>query len=150
MIAPAAGAAGVADVSGLLFFECLFLSFLTLFGSLFTFPDERQVAQGAGAVHAFQGLGVLRPRGPAADVPLDLFVPTLFLPIAYWLAGLRATAAAFVTHVLTVYLLVLVAGSMGLLLGACVTNVKRAQTLARPSARRHAHGRFTSTARRGG
>jgi len=125
----AAGAAGVADVSGLLFFECLFLSFLTLFGSLFTFPDERQVALKERRSGVFRVSAYFAARS-AADVPLDLFVPTLFLPIAYWLAGLRATAAAFVTHVLTVYLLVLVAGSMGLLLGACVTNVKRAQTLA--------------------
>jgi hypothetical protein len=105
------------------------LSFLTLFGSLFTFPDERQVALKERRSGVFRVSAYFAARS-AADVPLDLFVPTLFLPIAYWLAGLRATAAAFVTHILTVYLLVLVAGSMGLLLGACVTNVKRAQTLA--------------------
>ena len=37
------GVAAVSDVAGALFFELLFLSFLTLFGSLFTFPDERAV-----------------------------------------------------------------------------------------------------------
>ena len=38
------GLDSVGDVSGVLFFELLFLSFLTLFNSLFTFPDEKAVA----------------------------------------------------------------------------------------------------------
>jgi ABC-type multidrug transport system ATPase subunit len=121
--------AAVADVAGLLFFECLFLSFLTLFGALFTFPDERLVAvkERQSGVYRVSAYFVARSL---ADVPLDLFVPTIFVPIAYWLGGLRATASAFVAHLLAVWLLVLVASSMGLLVGACVTRVKRAQTLA--------------------
>ena len=121
--------AAVADVAGLLFFECLFLSFLTLFGALFTFPDERLVAvkERQSGVYRVSAYFVARS---IADVPLDLFVPTIFVPIAYWLGGLRATASAFVAHLLAVWLLVLVASSMGLLVGACVTRVKRAQTLA--------------------
>lgn len=121
--------AAVADVAGLLFFECLFLSFLTLFGALFTFPDERLVAvkERQSGVYRVSAYFVARSL---ADVPLDLFVPTIFVPIAYWLGGLRATSSAFVAHLLTVWLLVLVASSMGLLVGACVTRVKRAQTLA--------------------
>ena len=38
------GLDSVGDLSGVLFFELLFLSFLTLFNSLFTFPDEKAVA----------------------------------------------------------------------------------------------------------
>jgi ABC-type Na+ efflux pump permease subunit len=46
------------------------------------------------------------------------------------MGGLRPTAEAFLSHTATVMLLVLVASSMGLLIGACVTQVKRAQTVA--------------------
>ena len=37
------GVRAVTDTSGLMFFELLFLNFLTLFTSLFTFPDERAI-----------------------------------------------------------------------------------------------------------
>ena len=63
-------------------------------------------------------------------MPLDLFPPTLFVAIAYWLAGLRRDAAAFFAHVLLVYLAVLVASSLGLFVGATFPNTKQAQTVA--------------------
>jgi hypothetical protein len=48
-----AGVKAVSDTAGLLFFELLFLTFLTLFGSLFTFPDERAITIKAGTrIHA--------------------------------------------------------------------------------------------------
>ena len=123
------GVAAVGDVAGFLFFELLFLSFLTLFGSLFTFPDERAVIckeRQSGAVRV-SAYFVARSL---ADVPLDLFPPTLFVAIAYWLAGLRREAAAFFAHVLLVYLAVLVASSLGLFVGATFPNTKQAQTVA--------------------
>jgi ABC-type multidrug transport system ATPase subunit len=123
------GVAAVGDVAGFLFFELLFLSFLTLFGSLFTFPDERAVIckeRQSGAVRV-SAYFVARSL---ADVPLDLFPPTLFVAIAYWLAGLRRDAAAFFAHVLLVYLAVLVASSLGLFVGATFPNTKQAQTVA--------------------
>jgi|AntAceMinimDraft_5_1070358.scaffolds.fasta_scaffold05725_7 ABC-type Na+ efflux pump permease subunit len=64
-----------------------------------------------------------------ADVPLDLFTPCIFMPIVYWMGGLRATAEAFLSHAASIMLLVLVGSSLGLLIGACVSQVKRAQTV---------------------
>jgi hypothetical protein len=123
------GVAAVADVAGFLFFIILFNGFLSVFGAIFTFPDERAVVvkERLGGVFRVSSYFFARTL---ADVPLDLFVPCLFLPIAYWLAALRATPVAFVAHVLTVMLLTLVSSSMGLLVGAAVKMVKTAQTLA--------------------
>ena len=123
------GAAALSDVAGVLFFELLFLSFLTLFGSLFTFPDERAVIckerqSGAVRVSAYFVARAL------ADVPLDLFPPTLFVPIVYWLAGLAPSARAFFAHLFLLYLAVLVASSLGLFIGAEFPATKRAQTVA--------------------
>ena len=123
------GVAAVGDVAGVLFFELLFLSFLTLFGSLFTFPDERAVIckerqSGAVRVSAYFVARAL------ADVPLDLFPPTLFVPIVYGLAGLRRDAGTFFAHLLLVYLAVLVASSLGLFVGATFPVTKQAQTVA--------------------
>ena len=124
-----AGVAAVGDVAGALFFELLFLSFLTLFGSLFTFPDERAVIckerqSGAVRVSAYFVARAL------ADVPLDLSPPTLFVAVAYGLVGLRPSAGAFFAHLLLTYLAVLVASSLGLFIGATFPATKRAQTVA--------------------
>ena len=124
-----AGAAAVGDVAGALFFELLFLSFLTLFGSLFTFPDERAVIckerqSGAVRVSAYFVARAL------ADVPLDLSPPTLFVAVAYGLVGLRPSAGAFFAHLFLTYLAVLVASSLGLFIGATFPATKRAQTVA--------------------
>ena len=123
------GVAAVSDVAGALFFELLFLSFLTLFGSLFTFPDERAVIckerqSGAVRVSAYFVARAL------ADVPLDLSPPTLFVAIAYGLVGLRPSAGAFFAHLFLTYLAVLVASSLGLFIGATFPATKRAQTVA--------------------
>lgn len=48
----------------------------------------------------------------------------------YWMGGLRASAAAFFYNWFSVLVMVFVAESWGLLLGATVMNVKTAQTLA--------------------
>jgi len=123
------GVAAVGDVAGALFFELLFLSFLTLFGSLFTFPDERAVIckerqSGAVRVSAYFVARAL------ADVPLDLSPPTLFVAVAYGLVGLRPSAGAFFAHLFLTYLAVLVASSLGLFIGATFPATKRAQTVA--------------------
>jgi hypothetical protein len=123
------GVAAVSDVAGALFFELLFLSFLTLFGSLFTFPDERAVIckerqSGAVRVSAYFVARAL------ADVPLDLSPPTLFVAVAYGLVGLRPSAGAFFAHLFLTYLAVLVASSLGLFIGATFPATKRAQTVA--------------------
>ena len=63
------GVAAVSDVAGALFFELLFLSFLTLFGSLFTFPDERAVIckeRQSGAVRVSAYFVARAARGRAA------------------------------------------------------------------------------------
>ena len=123
------GVAAVSDVAGALFFELLFLSFLTLFGSLFTFPDERAVIckerqSGAVRVSAYFVARAL------ADVPLDLSPPTLFVAVAYGLVGLKPSAGAFFEHLFLTYLAVLVASSLGLFIGATFPATKRAQTVA--------------------
>ena len=120
---------GISDTGGLLFFEMLFMSFATLFAALFTFPSEfrmmlKERASGMYRLSAFYTARV------AADIPLDCFYPTLFVLVVYWFGGLRATPAAFFSNYFTVILILLVAQSYGLLLGAAVMNAKTAQTIA--------------------
>lgn len=66
----------------------------------------------------------------ASELPMDCFVPSVFVIIIYWLGGLRATFAAFISHWLSMLLSLLVSQSVGLIIGASVMEFKKAQTIA--------------------
>ncbi|KAF8055666.1 rca [Scenedesmus sp. PABB004] len=117
------------DVVGLLFFELLFPAFTALFSALFTFPNDyrmllKERASGMYRVSAFYLASAL------SDLPMDCALPAMFVVIIYFMGGLRLTAAAFLGNLLGLVLNVLVAQSMGLLLGVAFMNPKTAQTVA--------------------
>ncbi len=120
-------AKGMGDVAGLLFFELLFLIFLSMFGALFAFPPERAITIKERRSGFFR-LSAYYVARCLADLPLDVIVPCGFVLILYWMGALRA--AAFVPHLLVVLVTVLVATSMGLLISALVIELKQAQALA--------------------
>ena len=64
------------------------------------------------------------------DLPLDIALPMVLILLVYFMAGLRYTAGAFFGNLATVYLVMLVAQSYGLLLGTLLMNPKTAQTIA--------------------
>jgi ATP-binding cassette subfamily G (WHITE) protein 2 len=64
-----------------------------------------------------------------ADLPIDCSLPFLFVTILYWMGGLQFAAGAFFATLFSVLLLVLVAQSFGLLIGAIVPVPKTAQTI---------------------
>ena len=118
---------GIGDIAGFLFFELLFLIFLSMFGALFAFPSERAITikERRGGWFRLSAYYVARCL---ADLPLDVVVPTGFVLVLYWMGGLRA--AVFVPHLLLVLLAVLVATSLGLLISAVVMELKQAQAFA--------------------
>ena len=120
---------GARDILGVLFFMLMFLSFRSLFVSLFTFPDEqrhmlKERASGLYRLSAFYLARLL------SDFPMDLSIPTGFIIIVYFMAGLRYNAAAFFGIYGTLLLSMFVAQSLGLLLGSWLMNPKTAQTVA--------------------
>ena len=64
------------------------------------------------------------------DLPLETFFPSLFVAACYWMGWLRPEAWAFFAHWAAMLLVVLVAQSTGLLLGAVFMDAKKAQTTA--------------------
>ncbi|KAF6253780.1 P-loop containing nucleoside triphosphate hydrolase protein, partial [Scenedesmus sp. NREL 46B-D3] len=117
------------DVVGLLFFELLFPAFTAMFTSLFTFPNDyrmllKERASGMYRVSAFY------LSSAVSDLPMDCALPALFVVIIYFMGGLRLTATAFLSNLAALVLNVLVAQSMGLLLGVAFMNPKTAQTVA--------------------
>ncbi|GIL87008.1 hypothetical protein Vretimale_14202 [Volvox reticuliferus] len=119
----------VLDVGGLLFFVELFMGFSTLFAALFTFPLEFQmlVKERQSGMYRLSAYYLART---ASDLPMDCFLPSLFVWIIYWMAGLRIDAGAFFAHWASVLLIVLTSQSVGLLIGATVINPQNGQTIA--------------------
>jgi ABC-type multidrug transport system ATPase subunit len=120
---------GAGDVLGLLFFIILFPSFSSLFAALFAFPAEygmlcKERQSGMYRVSAYFFSRAL------VDLPLETVYPSLFVVACYWMGWLRAEAWAFFAHWAAMLLVVLVAQSTGLLLGAVFMDAKKAQTTA--------------------
>ena len=65
-----------------------------------------------------------------ADLPMELILPTAFMIITYWMAGLKGNVANFLFTLLSLLLVVLVGQGLGLALGAVVQDQKSATTLA--------------------
>ena len=120
--------AAAANINGLLFFEMLFLSFRSMFAALFTFPNEHKMMLKERASGMYR-LSAFYFARTASDVPMEVTIPTVFIVIIYFMAGLRLSAWAFLANWASVTLCLLVAQSFGLLIGATVMVPKTAQTI---------------------
>ncbi|XP_021833984.1 ABC transporter G family member 9-like [Prunus avium] len=117
------------DRTGLLFFMSEFWGFFPLLQAIFTFPQERKMLEKERSSGTFMLSSYFISR-IVADLPMELALPTLFVTITYWMAGLKPTAGHFFHTLLVLLLSVLVAQGMGLALGALVMDQKKAAVLA--------------------
>ncbi|XP_020203279.1 ABC transporter G family member 9 [Cajanus cajan] len=117
------------DQIGLLFFMSGFWGFFPLFQAIFTFPQELLMLEKERSSGTYRLSSYFMSR-MVADLPMELVLPTIFLFICYWMAGLRANALSFLYTLLTLLFNVLVSQGLGLALGASVMDQKAATTLA--------------------
>uniref|UniRef100_J3LK60 ABC transporter domain-containing protein n=2 Tax=Oryza brachyantha TaxID=4533 RepID=J3LK60_ORYBR len=117
------------DQAGLLFFIAVFWGFFPVFTAIFTFPQERAMLNKERAADMYKLSAYFLAR-TTSDLPLDLFLPLIFMVIVYFMAGLKATAAHFFFSVLTVFLSIIAAQGLGLAIGATLLDIKKATTLA--------------------
>ncbi|KAL5708953.1 ABC transporter G member 22 [Ranunculus cassubicifolius] len=120
---------GLQDQAGLLFFIGVFWGFFPVFTAIFTFPQERAMLSKERAVDMYRLSAYFLAR-TSSDLPLDLFLPVIFLVVVYFMAGLKATASAFFLSMLTVFLSIIAAQGLGLAIGASLMDIKKATTLA--------------------
>ncbi|KAL5217469.1 hypothetical protein ABZP36_018153 [Zizania latifolia] len=120
---------GLQDQAGLLFFIAVFWGFFPVFTAIFTFPQERAMLNKERAVDMYKLSAYFLAR-TTSDLPLDLFLPVIFMVIVYFMANLKATAARFFFSMLTVFLSIIAAQGLGLAIGATVLDIKKATTLA--------------------
>ncbi|KAM0063821.1 putative ABC-type phosphate transporter [Helianthus debilis subsp. tardiflorus] len=107
--------------------HCGILGIFPVFTAIFTFPQERAMLNKGRATYMYRLSAYFMAR-TTTDLPLDLFLPMLSLLVIYFMAGLRLTADSFF---LTIFFLCIVAAQgPGLAIGATLTDLKKATTLA--------------------
>ncbi|PKA62129.1 ABC transporter G family member 22 [Apostasia shenzhenica] len=94
--------------AGLLFFIAVFWGFFPVFTAIFTFPQERAMLNKERAVGMYRLSAYFMAR-TTSDLPLDLFLPIIFLLIVYFMAGLKQTPEAFCLCMLIVFLSIIAA-----------------------------------------
>lgn len=118
----------VQDRLGLLFFISIFWGVFPSFNSVFAFPQDRAifVKERASGMYTLSSYFMARIVG---DLPMELILPTIFLTLTYWMAGLRPTLEAFLLTLLILLGYVLVSQGLGLFLGAVIMDAKQASTV---------------------
>ena len=118
----------IQDRLGLLFFISIFWGVFPSFNSVFAFPQERAifVKERASGMYTLSSYFMARIVG---DLPMELILPTIFLAVTYWMAGLKPTLDAFLLTLLVLLGYVLVSQGLGLFLGAAIMDAKQASTV---------------------
>jgi hypothetical protein len=118
----------VQDRLGLLFFISIFWGVFASFNAVFAFPQERPVLarERASGMYALSSYFMSRMAG---DLPMELALPTAFTVVVYLMSGLNPSPVAFALTLVVILSYVLVAGGLGLAVGAVMMDAKRASTL---------------------
>ncbi|XP_047077626.1 ABC transporter G family member 14 [Lolium rigidum] len=122
-------AAHLQDRTALIFFFSVFWGFFPLYNAVFVFPLERPMLLKERSSGMYRLSSYFAAR-TAADLPMELGLPTAFVIILYWMGGLDPRPASFILSLLVVLYSVLVAQSLGLAVGAVLMDVKQGTTLA--------------------
>uniref|UniRef100_M8C631 Uncharacterized protein n=1 Tax=Aegilops tauschii TaxID=37682 RepID=M8C631_AEGTA len=122
-------AAHLQDRTALIFFFSVFWGFFPLYNAVFVFPLERPMLLKERSSGMYRLSSYFAAR-TAADLPMELGLPTAFVLILYWMGGLDPRPASFLLSLLVVLYSVLVAQSLGLAVGAVLMDVKQGTTLA--------------------
>ncbi|OMO62654.1 ABC-2 type transporter [Corchorus olitorius] len=119
----------IQDRLGLLFFISIFWGVLPSFNAVFAFPQERAIfmKERASGMYTLSSYFMARIVG---DLPMELILPTVFLIVAYWMAGLNPDLVSFLLTLLVLLAYVLVSQGLGLALGAAIMDAKQASTVA--------------------
>lgn len=113
---------------GLLYFITGFWCSFPLQQAIFTFPQEMIMLEKERSSGMYRLSSYFFSK-IVADLPMELVLPTIFLFITYWMAGLKPNVLNFLYTLFTLLLNVLVSQGLGLAIGAIVIDQKSASTL---------------------
>ncbi|KAL2483648.1 ABC transporter G family member 9 [Forsythia ovata] len=118
----------IQDQVGLFFFYSGFWGFYPLFQAIFTFPQERMMLQKERSSGMYR-LSSYFMALTLGDLPMELVLPTVFVTITYWMAGLKASAVNFLSGLFVLLYSILCSQGLGLAIGALVMDQKSATIL---------------------
>ncbi|XP_030522503.1 ABC transporter G family member 9 [Rhodamnia argentea] len=121
-------ASNLQDKIGLLFFYSAFWGFFPLFNAIFTFPRERMMLEKERSSGMYRLSSYFLSR-IVGDLPMELILPSAFVIITYWMAGMKPTLANFLCTLFVLLYSVLVAQGLGLAIGATVMDQQSATIL---------------------
>jgi hypothetical protein len=119
----------ISDRSSFVFFLMTYWPLQTMMNGILSFPFERAVIEKERASGSYR-LSSYFVAKSLAEAPLKLVLPTVFLLIAYWMANINPNFGIFLAILAFQLMSVLVAESIGLLLGAAMKNLHYAITAA--------------------
>ena len=106
------------------FFTIIFWCFNALFNSLMSFPSERPILERERASGSYR-LSAYYLSKTLAESPLRFVYPTIYLSVAFWMAGIRNDFGVWVGWVAVQLLVVFGGESLGFFLGTTFANVRR-------------------------
>eukprot|EP00257_Ricinus_communis_P028358 XP_025015772.1 ABC transporter G family member 25 [Ricinus communis] len=118
----------IQDRLGLLFYTAIFWGVFPSFNSVFAFPQERAIfiKERASGMYTLSSYFMSRIVG---DLPMELILPTIFLTVVYWMAGLKPNVVSFLLTLLVLLGYVVVSQGLGFALGAAIMDAKQASTI---------------------
>lgn len=107
------------DKIGLFYFIGSFWSFLPLLKAISTFSREQKILEKERSSGMYKLSSYFMSK-TANDLPMELSLPTLFILIVYWMAGLKPTLAHFLATLFTILLSVLAFQGFGFAIGTLI------------------------------
>ena len=112
----------VRDRASLIYFLLTFWAFEVCLSGILSFPLERFVIDKERASGSFR-LSACYLAKCLSETPLKLVLPTIFITITYWMANMNPNFGIFLGILIFMLMTVLVAESLGLLLGAMLQDL---------------------------
>jgi hypothetical protein len=112
----------VRDRASLIYFLLIYWAFEVCLGGILSYPLERSVINKERASGSFR-LSAYYLAKCLSETPLKLVLPTIFITITYWMANMNPNFGIFLGILIFMLMTVLVAESLGLLLGAMLQDL---------------------------
>ncbi|CAN0890189.1 ABC transporter G family member 14 [Linum grandiflorum] len=118
----------IQDKVGLMFFYSEFWGFYPMFDAIFKFPQEKRMLQKERSSGMYK-LSSYFMSTIISELPISLVLPTAFVIITYWMAGLKPDPTHFFHTLGVVLYATLAAQGLGFAIGALVMHQRNATTL---------------------
>ena len=119
------GQRSIQDKSGVLFFTCINQAFGGMFGTLNSFPREKNIVMRERAAKSYYSSSYYLAK-VCAELPVSAFFPMVYAIVVYWMAGLNPDPLRFANFIGITMLISLVSMGFGVFVAAGTNSVDAA------------------------